>query len=91
MAALQRKGCEAIWFDKRKSPECLQLNHIRGFILNVPSDYRLGFVLLPLRKRHWIAIRKIAGLYYNLDSKLDCTKCDWSGIRIKTLSSRAIR
>uniref|UniRef100_A0A023FCU3 Josephin-2 n=2 Tax=Triatoma infestans TaxID=30076 RepID=A0A023FCU3_TRIIF len=71
MAALQRKGCEAIWFDKRKSPDCLQLSHIRGFILNVPSDYRLGFVLLPLRKRHWIAIRKIAGVYYNLDSKLD--------------------
>ncbi|XP_014244097.1 josephin-like protein [Cimex lectularius] len=71
MAALQRKGCEAIWFDKRKSPESLQLSQICGFILNVPSDYRLGFVLLPLKKRHWIAIRRISGVYYNLDSKLD--------------------
>ncbi|KAF6206401.1 hypothetical protein GE061_017634 [Apolygus lucorum] len=71
MSALQKKGCEAIWFDKRKAPECLELAHIKGFILNVPSDYRLGFVLLPLKKRHWVAIRRVSGIYYNLDSKLD--------------------
>ncbi|BES96056.1 Josephin [Nesidiocoris tenuis] len=71
MSALQKKGCEAIWFDKRKTPECLELSFIKGFILNVPSDYRLGFVLLPLKKRHWVAIRRVAGIYYNLDSKLD--------------------
>lgn len=52
MSALQRKGYEAVWFDKR-------------------NDYRLGFVLLPLRRRHWIAIRQVEGSYYNLDSKLD--------------------
>ncbi|XP_066998353.1 josephin-like protein isoform X2 [Anabrus simplex] len=71
MAALQRKGCEAIWFDKRKDPNCLNLRNILGFILNVPSDYKLGFVLLPLRRRHWVAIRQIQGNYYNLDSKLE--------------------
>ncbi|KAK7790275.1 hypothetical protein R5R35_012641 [Gryllus longicercus] len=71
MAALQRKGCEAIWFDKRKDPKCLNLINILGFILNVPSDYKLGFVLLPLRRRHWITIRQINGDYYNLDSKLE--------------------
>jgi len=71
MAALQRKGCEAVWFDKRKPPECLQLNHICGFILNVPSDYRLGFVLFSLKRRHWVAIRQVGGTYYNLDSKLE--------------------
>ncbi|KAG8320862.1 Josephin-1 [Homalodisca vitripennis] len=71
MTALQRRGCEAIWFDKRKDPSCLQLDRISGFILNVPSDYRLGFVLLPLRRKHWVAIRQVAGTYYNLDSKLD--------------------
>ncbi|XP_049858934.1 josephin-1 isoform X2 [Schistocerca gregaria] len=72
MAALQKKGCEAIWFDKRKDPKCLNLHNILGFILNVPSDYKLGFVLLPLRRRHWVAIREIQGSYYNLDSKLEC-------------------
>lgn len=71
MAALQKKGCEAIWFDKRKDPGCLELSHICGFILNVPSDYKLGFVMLPLRRRHWITIRQIQGNFYNLDSKLD--------------------
>lgn len=71
MSALQRKGYEAVWFDKRKDPKCLRLSNICGFILNVPSDYRLGFVLLPLRRRHWIAIRQVEGNYYNLDSKLD--------------------
>lgn len=71
MAALQKKGCEAIWFDKRKDPGCLDLSNICGFILNVPSDYKIGFVMLPLKRRHWITIRQIQGNFYNLDSKLD--------------------
>ncbi|XP_063983792.1 josephin-2-like [Diachasmimorpha longicaudata] len=71
MAALQKKGCEAIWFDKRRDPKCLRLDNIDGFILNVPTEYKLGFVLLPLKKRHWIALKKIQGAFYNLDSKLD--------------------
>ncbi|XP_034950138.1 josephin-2-like [Chelonus insularis] len=71
MAALQKKGCEAIWFDKRRDLNTLCLDNIDGFILNVPTEYKLGFVLLPLKKRHWIALRKIHDTFYNLDSKLD--------------------
>ncbi|XP_047353189.1 josephin-1 isoform X2 [Vespa velutina] len=71
MAALQRRGREAVWFDKRKDPKCLCLDKIEGFILNVPTEYKLGFVLLPLKRRHWIALKKIHGAFYNLDSKLD--------------------
>ncbi|XP_077295850.1 josephin domain containing [Arctopsyche grandis] len=71
MAALQKKGREAVWFDKRKDPGCLDLTNICGFILNVPSEYKLGFVMLPLRRRHWITLRQIHGNFYNLDSKLD--------------------
>ncbi|XP_057321022.1 josephin-2-like [Microplitis mediator] len=71
MAALQKKGCEAIWFDKRRDLNTLNLNNIDGFILNVPTEYKFGFVFLPLKKRHWIALRKIKGAFYNLDSKLD--------------------
>lgn len=70
MAALQTKGFEAVWFDKRKDPSHLNVQNICGFILNVPSDYKLGFVMLPLRRRHWIAIKSIRGTFYNLDSKL---------------------
>lgn len=41
-----------------------------GFILNVPSNVSLGFVALPLRRQHWLAVRQHRGTYYNLDSKL---------------------
>lgn len=71
MAALVSKGCGVVWFDKRKDPQVLMLEKVVGFILNVPSEYRLGPVQLPLRRKHWIAIRSIRGIYYNLDSKLE--------------------
>lgn len=54
-----------------RDPKCLCLDNIEGFILNVPTEYKLGFVLLPLKRRHWIALKKIHGAFYNLDSKLD--------------------
>ncbi|KAG0727118.1 Josephin-1 [Chionoecetes opilio] len=71
MAALVTKGCGVVWFDKRKDPQVLVPGQAVGFILNVPSQYRLGPVQLPLRRKHWVAIRSIRGIYYNLDSKLD--------------------
>lgn len=54
-----------------RDPQVLMLEKVVGFILNVPSEYRLGPVQLPLRRKHWIAIRSIRGIYYNLDSKLE--------------------
>lgn len=71
MAALTTKGCAPVWFDKRKDPNIVALDAVVGFILNVPSEYRLGPVQLPLRRKHWVAIRSIRGVYYNLDSKLE--------------------
>ncbi|CAD7078119.1 unnamed protein product [Hermetia illucens] len=75
MTALQKKDCEAVWFDKRKDPSCIDTSQIVGFILNVPTDYRIGFITLPLKRRHWISVREIGGRYYNLDSKLDTPQC----------------
>ncbi|XP_030377216.1 josephin-like protein isoform X2 [Scaptodrosophila lebanonensis] len=75
MTALQLRSCEAVWFDKRKDPSCINLDVIVGFILNIPSDYKLGIITLPLRKRHWIAVRRIEERYYNLDSKLSLPEC----------------
>lgn len=46
-----------------------------GFIVNVPTEYKLGMFLLPFRRRHWIAIRKIDKVYWNLDSKLNAPEC----------------
>ncbi|XP_055836734.1 josephin-like protein [Episyrphus balteatus] len=76
MTALQEKGCEAAWFDKRKDPACINFDEVVGFILNIPADYKFGYVTLPIKKRHWIAVRKIDdGQYYNLDSKLESPHC----------------
>lgn len=41
----------------------------------MPTDYKLGFIALPLKRRHWIAVRRIGDQYYNLDSKLDSPVC----------------
>lgn len=75
MAALQNKGYQAIWFDKRKHPSCLRLDKIFGFIMNIPNEYHFGYIRLPLQRRHWIAIRKIEDNFYNLDSKLKEPLC----------------
>lgn len=70
MAALQLKGYEAMWFDKRKDPSNIDFSKIEGLILNIPSEMK--FLPLRLNRKHWIAVREINGTFYNLDSKLDC-------------------
>ncbi|XP_074649250.1 josephin-1-like [Tubulanus polymorphus] len=71
MSAVQLKDSEAIWFDKRKDVSCLCLKNIHGFILNIPTEYKWGIFTFPIHRKHWIALRDISGVYYNLDSKLD--------------------
>ncbi|XP_060777669.1 josephin-2 isoform X2 [Neoarius graeffei] len=70
MAALQSRELAAVWWDKRRSVQSLCLEKVQGFILNVPSRVSLGIVSLPLKRRHWLAVRQVNGQYYNLDSKL---------------------
>ncbi|XP_030053888.1 josephin-2 [Microcaecilia unicolor] len=70
MTALQSLDFATVWWDKRRSVEQLALCNIHGFIVNIPSRVSFGLLSLPFRRRHWIAVRKINGLYYNLDSKL---------------------
>lgn len=48
----------------------LKLDQIFGFVMNIPSECRLGFLWLPIKRRHWISIKNINGIYYNLDSRL---------------------
>lgn len=73
MKALQAKDCDVEWFDKRKDPTSIDFEVadkvIVGFILNVPSEYKFGFVSLPLQRRHWISLRKVNDIYYSFDSK----------------------
>ncbi|XP_067931857.1 josephin-2-like [Watersipora subatra] len=71
MAALQSQGLDLIWFDKRKDVKELRLENINGFILNIPSDYKLGGLIpFNFNRKHWISVREVGGVYYNLDSKL---------------------
>lgn len=70
MAALQTRGFEAVWWDKRRDVGCIELSNVTGFILNVPSNLRWGPFRLPLKRQHWIGVREVGGTYYNLDSKL---------------------
>uniref|UniRef100_A0AAQ4QIB2 Josephin-1 n=1 Tax=Gasterosteus aculeatus aculeatus TaxID=481459 RepID=A0AAQ4QIB2_GASAC len=70
MAALQTRGFEAVWWDKRRDVCSIELSNVTGFILNVPSNLRWGPLRLPLKRQHWIGVREVGGVYYNLDSKL---------------------
>nr|XP_033785351.1 josephin-1 [Geotrypetes seraphini]XP_033785352.1 josephin-1 [Geotrypetes seraphini]XP_033785354.1 josephin-1 [Geotrypetes seraphini] len=70
MAALQTKGYEAVWWDKRRDVGVIALSQVMGFIMNLPSSLSWGPVKLPLKRQHWICVREIGGIYYNLDSKL---------------------
>ncbi|CAL1604877.1 unnamed protein product [Knipowitschia caucasica] len=70
MAALQTRGFEAVWWDKRRDVGSIELSNVTGFILNVPSNLRWGPFRLPLKRQHWIGVREVSGTYYNLDSKL---------------------
>lgn len=71
MSALETQNHAAVWFDKRKGVDILDLDRVYGFILNIPTDYEWGFIRIPLKRRHWTCVRRINGHYYNLDSKLE--------------------
>ncbi|CAL8309858.1 unnamed protein product [Boreogadus saida] len=70
MAALQTRGFEAVWWDKRRDVGSIAVANVTGYILNVPSNLRWGPLRLPLKRQHWIGVREVGGVYYNLDSKL---------------------
>ncbi|XP_018428692.1 PREDICTED: josephin-1 isoform X2 [Nanorana parkeri] len=70
MAALQTKGYEAVWWDKRRDVGLISLCNVTGFIMNLPSSLSWGPLKLPLKRQHWICVREVGGTYFNLDSKL---------------------
>nr|XP_040022119.1 josephin-2 isoform X1 [Gasterosteus aculeatus aculeatus] len=84
MAALQSRGLAAVWWDKRRTVQSLCMPKVQGFILNVPSRVSLGFMSLPLRRRHWLAVRQVNGQYYNLDSKLKSPACIGGEAELRT-------
>ncbi|KAG3085747.1 hypothetical protein PI125_g19141 [Phytophthora idaei] len=68
--ALQQKGYVMQWLDKRQpvDEELIKLDEAEGVLCNVVMTTMLSSLWT---QRHWFAIRKIRGVCYNLDSKLE--------------------
>eukprot|EP01084_Bolivina_argentea_P187114 322380_1 len=81
MMALGKMDIKIQWFDSRKVKE-LDLNNEQFWNILEPENHKfVGFILnYPLSKfkmlsrRHWIAIKMVYGIWYNLDSKLKVPK-----------------
>ncbi|MQL94859.1 hypothetical protein Taro_027523 [Colocasia esculenta] len=74
IAALEARGRVVVWHDRRNGASSIGLDQsdetLAGIMLNVPVRKFAGL----WRSRHWIALRRIDGLWYNLDSDLDKPK-----------------
>ena len=49
----------------------INVDKIFGFIINLPHLVKLGWLTVPVKRPHWIAVRKVDQDFVNLDSKLD--------------------
>ncbi|CAH0485713.1 unnamed protein product [Peronospora farinosa] len=67
--ALQQKGYEMQWIDKRLpvDEKLIPFDEVEGVLCNVIMTTTFSSLWV---QRHWFAIRKIQGVCYNLDSKL---------------------
>ncbi|XP_024016744.1 josephin-like protein isoform X1 [Eutrema salsugineum] len=68
IAALEGKGKSVVWHDKRLGASSIDLDSdtLMGIVLNVPVKRYGGL----WRSRHWVVMRRINGVWYNLDSDL---------------------
>ncbi|XP_074328729.1 josephin-like protein [Apium graveolens] len=68
IAALEGKGKKVVWHDRRNGAASLDLDgserKLMGIVLNVPESKYGGL----WRSRHWVALRRIKGAWFNLDS-----------------------
>jgi len=75
MMALNQEDVDVQWFDSRKAESDLSLNddflcpkekyeEFLGFIVNIQQKKMFVF-----NRRHWLTIKRIKGVWYNLDSK----------------------
>ncbi|TRY68899.1 hypothetical protein TCAL_06836 [Tigriopus californicus] len=71
MAALSQRNMNVQWFDKRRPIEELPVNGVFGYIMNIPSAFKLfGWINWPGNQRHWVAIKYFESFneYVLLDS-----------------------
>lgn len=70
IAALERRGKNVVWHDRRNGASSIDLDGsetgLMGIVLNIPVRRYGGL----WKGRHWVTLRKIDGVWYNLDSDL---------------------
>lgn len=66
ISALERKSKSVIWHDRRNKASSIDLEDeaLMGIVLNIPVK-RYGGIWTS---RHWVTLRDIDGVWYNLDS-----------------------
>mmetsp|Transcript_33951 Transcript_33951/g.47036 ORF Transcript_33951/g.47036 Transcript_33951/m.47036 type:complete len:170 (-) Transcript_33951:93-602(-) len=67
--ALLRRGLEMAWFDKRADFSTLDLSNVWALVLNIETWWPYNWLGIP--GRHWVGLREVDGVWYNLDSKLE--------------------
>ncbi|KAJ4971477.1 hypothetical protein NE237_004576 [Protea cynaroides] len=70
IAALEGKGKEVVWHDRRNGVSSIDLTGteyaLMGIVLNIPVRRFSGL----WRGRHWVTLRRLGDIWYNLDSDL---------------------
>ncbi|KAK9165799.1 hypothetical protein Scep_000990 [Stephania cephalantha] len=70
IAVLEARGKRVVWHDRRNGASLTDLDVsnevLMGIVLNIPVRRLAGI----WRSRHWVALRKVEGIWYNLDSDL---------------------
>lgn len=65
IAALEGRGKNVVWHDRRCGAAMINLdNKLFGIVVNVPVRRYGGL----WKGRHWIALRRVDNIWYNLDS-----------------------
>lgn len=70
IAALEEKGKSVVWHDHRKGASSIDVDAPEDVLMGVVINVALKRFAGIWRSRHWIALRKIDGVWYNLDSDL---------------------
>ncbi|XP_039041544.1 josephin-like protein [Hibiscus syriacus] len=73
IAALEGRGKTVNWHDGRNGASSIDLDDglLMGIVVNVHVKRYAGL----WKSRHWIAVKRIYGVWYNLDSDLQAPQC----------------
>ena len=56
--ALQKKGYECRWLDKRKEYEVEEGKGLKGFLVNIEQEKKIYHRIFGFSARHWMAVCK---------------------------------